>query len=482
MLVIDVSGDEHRFLPTIQTCRKWTAAHPDPPHWYSLEAFERLVGACVHKDRGIRVDRPLGEFLSRFAGLKRSSARKGVTDAAGLTRCGLSCLVNGDGLDRDRTRALLAAMQANSKPPKPEKLGIIGRKHIEHSLRQQRIEDEVTYRVTRGTTEDGMPYVVEAAFARLEDTDSDRTLVSGCNFTPSLFPVTRFLDSMLVEQRAGNSHPVAIIVHIATPNPNHTDRGKSTIEVSGQLGDDLEKCVRGVTAEWCREQKRKERERNWTPPRRVSKEKTTIKDGIFAVMLDSIKAASAGGTCKFDARDMYYQSRRLIQVYTQAELTQKYFEKVVDVWKKAHGLIAGRRRDPRGYLAEPHTGRIIPLGTEAVEDYTIPFHLYHTILYFEKKGMEAKCAWGKIPERYDCAIMASEGFAVRAAKTLLQAAQQGHKMKVLCFHDADPAGYNIFETLSQSSGAHTFSIEVIDAGLHLEECWKWAYRPRNSLA
>ena len=140
----------------------------------------------------------------------------------------------------------------------------------------------------------------------------------------------------------------------------------------------------------------------------------------------------------------------------------------MDRWEIEWGLIEGLERDPRGFLLEPHTGNRIPLGTKAVDDYTIPFYLYDTILYFEKKGLEGKLAWGKIGERYDCAIMASEGYAVRAAKSLLQAAQ-GRKKKVLCFHDADPDGKNIKRTLGRSTGAHKFNIEIIDCGLNLEE-------------
>ena len=46
-----------------------------------------------------------------------------------------------------------------------------------------------------------------------------------------------------------------------------------------------------------------------------------------------------------------------------------------------------------------------------------------------------------------------EGYATRAAKTLLSAGQEQRDMTLLCLHDADPYGYNIGGTLQEATEA-----------------------------
>ena len=159
----------------------------------------------------------------------------------------------------------------------------------------------------------------------------------------------------------------------------------------------------------------------------------------------------------------------MVQQYTSAELTQKYLDNVIDDWEMIHGIIDMRTRDPRGFLLEPHTGKQIPLGTTQVEEYEIPWHLYHTVIYVEKKGLLPLFQFGEIGEKYDAAIICAEGCAVRAAQTFMDTAANGRSMKIFVFHDADPAGYGIAKAIGANSGAHKFDFEIIDAGLHLEE-------------
>ena len=373
---------------------------------------------------------------------------------------------------------LLDAMQEHGREPKPDKLGRIGRKHIEESVFGPLgvVGDSVRYKKASGATSEVLPFVVEAAFAELSDEWETSRIITGCNFSPSVdLPCVRCLDSLLEHQMVEDESPVVVLLHITTPAPRYLDRGKSVLDVTDDLKDVIRTCVVKVTDDWRKQRKREERDaraaerRREERRRKPQRSKMPLNAAIFQVLPEAIKEASGGGECEFSQRDFYYASRVLIQRFTDEKLTQKYFDKITDSWEKEHGLIAGRLKDPRGYLLEPHTGNKIPLGTKDVDEYAIPLYLYDTILYFEKKGMESKCAWGRIPDRFDCAIMASEGYAVRAAKALIAAAQTGHKMKVFCFHDADPFGYNIFRTLSKATGAHTYDIEIIDAGLHLQE-------------
>ncbi len=457
---------------TADRCGKWTAAEPEPPGWHDQASFERLVGASISKDRKTGQDRLVRDFIRQFAGLKRSDYLMAVFNETGLHRAKLSSLANGSGLNHRLTKKLLNSIQGNSKTPRPDKIGCIGRGHIAAAIFPDDTSG-VKYKKLLGETERGLPYVVEAAFAEVGDTCQ---IITGCNFSASVDqPVTRCLDGLLERQMVTRDCCVTLVLHVATVDPVYLDRGKSEIETEGVLEEAIEKCVLGVTEEYRKKRKREERdeaahERRRRERQRRSKEpECSLKDAIRSMLPDAIHNASGGGVCDFSDRDFYYAARALIQKHTTRELSQRYFDAVVDEWEQENGLIEGRLRDPRGFLMEPHTGRVIPLGTKAVDAYEIPAHLYDTIIYVEKKGLLAKFQFGQIAERYDCAIIAAEGYAARAAKALIHAAQHGHAMRVLCFHDADPDGYNIARTLSRESGAHRYNIDVIDAGLRLEE-------------
>jgi hypothetical protein len=472
-LTLTMFGESRTWERTADRCPKWTAANPDPPAWYDLSAFERLLGAMIAKDRQHNTERPLRDFLRRFAGLKRSDTLKAVADETGLTRCNLSALLNCNGLDQGKTVPLLAALQKHGKNPPPQKLGAIGRPHIEHIFTELGGDGDTRYKRIVGTV-GNLPFVVEAAFTETP-LESERIVISGVNFSPAVarHPVTD-LGSLLSDQMIDRNSGVAVLLHVAMPAPDYLDPAKSVLNVRGDLREAIEKAIVAVTADYRRARKAAERDaraaERWAERRNRQRPEMQLCDAIKAVLPQAFEAASGGGLVKFSQREAMYAARPLIERYTTKRLEkQKYFNSILDAWEIEHGLIDGLLRDPRGFLLEPHTGKRIPLGTKAVDDYVIPLHVYDAILYFEKKGLEEKLLYGKIGDRYDCAIMCSEGYAVRAAKSLLQAAQLGRKMKVLCFHDADPAGYNIARTLSRSTGAHNFKIEIIDAGLHLQE-------------
>jgi len=468
-LSVESAGGQYTWERTTTVCTKWTASEAEPAAWYDQASFERLIGARIGKDRAAGRDRLLRDFVREFAGLSGSEALKAVFDEAGLTRRTLASLVKGESLDHKEVAALLSAMKKHGKAPDPDKLGRIGRKHLEHVLAQFG-DGQPKYKRLTGFDERGLPFVVETAFAEART----KTIVTGCNFSLSIDrPVVRMLDGLLADQMIDDQAEVTLVVHLFTVAPTFLDRGKSVVDISPILTDAINRCVVGVTEEYRKRRKRAERDADAEARAldRANRRRpdVTLKDAIVAVLEEAIERASGGGLCDFSDRDLYYATRELVQAYTDEPLTQKYFDKVVDDWEKSNGLIPSRQRDPRGFLLEPHTGRRIPLGTKAVEDYEIPAYLYNTILFVEKKGLLSKFQLGQIGEKYDCAIIAAEGYAVRAAKALIHAAQNGHRMKVLCFHDADPYGMNIFRTLSRATGAQSYQIEVIDAGLHLEE-------------
>lgn len=117
---------------TDPTWPKWQPSDPTSAHWYAPEDFERFVGAHIAHDQDRQTDRSVREVVKMFRGLTGTAKQKVVLEATGLARRNLSSLANGKGLDHQTVAALLEAMKAHSKPPKPTQLGVIGRGYSTH--------------------------------------------------------------------------------------------------------------------------------------------------------------------------------------------------------------------------------------------------------------------------------------------------------------------------------------------------------------
>jgi len=135
-------------------------------------------------------------------------------------------------------------MQAASRPVKPADLGVIGRDHLAQRLAEMGcVRESVDYRKKEGVS-DGVPWVVETAFGWLGDgASADRTLVTGVNWSPGIVNPFRqlgrygqSLDSVLEQQRAGHREPIVLVLHLACPRVEYTDRGKSAVVIGGSGG------------------------------------------------------------------------------------------------------------------------------------------------------------------------------------------------------------------------------------------------------
>jgi hypothetical protein len=178
------------------------------------------------------------EFVSEFRGLTGTAKQKKVLEATGLGREPLSALRNDTALDRDKVEDLLAAMQTHSKPVKPPILGIIGKDHFHQRFEAVGCEmDSFQYKKVTDTTE-GVPSVVETAFGWCPEGDDSRRLVTGVNWSPGIINPFRelghfgqSLDTILSQQRADRDEPVILVLHMACPRVEYTDRGKSAVVV-----------------------------------------------------------------------------------------------------------------------------------------------------------------------------------------------------------------------------------------------------------
>ena len=104
-----------------------------------------------------------------------------------------------------------------------------------------------------------------------------------------------------------------------------------------------------------------------------------------------------------------------------------------------------------------------------MEAYRLPDWRFDKILFVEKKGLWPVLKAAKLAERFNMAVIASEGYATRAARDLMAAAERTGGITVLTLHDCDGAGYNIARTIEAGTRTSPKPIKIIDLGLSLSE-------------
>ncbi len=237
-ITVDWFGERTTAAATDTTWAKWKPSDPTSAHWYTPQHLERLIAGYIAHDADNGGDRTVREMISEFRGFSGSAKQKKVLDATGLHRAALSRLVNGNGIDNELVSGLLAAMRAHSKPVKPPMLGVIGKDHFKTRFGAVGCEMETfDYRKVIDTT-DGVPWVVETAFGWIPDDDRARRLLTGVNWSPGIINPFRelgsfgqSLDTILTQQRAGRDEPIILVLHMACPRVEYTDRGKSSVVV-----------------------------------------------------------------------------------------------------------------------------------------------------------------------------------------------------------------------------------------------------------
>ena len=138
-------------------------------------------------------------------------------------------------IDMDSLRKLLTTMRALSFPVKGSQLGMIGETHIKawaeknigvvptswQYFKRQGIDDK-----------DGLPFAVEVVFALKGDTKkAHRTVITGMNWTATIGTPADEIDELVGQQRIGPDKPVLLIIHLAKPRFQFTDRGKTRSEL-----------------------------------------------------------------------------------------------------------------------------------------------------------------------------------------------------------------------------------------------------------
>lgn len=474
--------------------QKHTITKATSPWWYTPESFARLVFGHLSKPNG---SKPLGSFIREFTGL--SSTRKAKSVLAQLP--GVNNL-NTFEQNPELMNDLLMIMQENSTLPKPESLGYIGKQNLEKRISEFYEIDRFWYQKEVGYASN-IPFIFEIALAEVNDDEG--IIYSGINFSPtfsdpfhnrfdsadiSAYSLSGFLANAHchtnpLQNRCGNK-PVVAVAHLVSPVLQFMDRAKTRVSLENEIICAMNVCLEKVTRILYQEEKRRKKDASREERRKIAKykaetEPNTLKKCVFHVLPEAVAKATGNGAYPVSARSLFYQVRPLIQDYTIRELDYRYFSQdLLTEYQAVCGPIALLYYDPRGYLYEPHTGKSMPLGTIEVREYAWPSWVYDKILYVEKKGLLPTLQAAQIAERYDMAIIAAEGFATEAARTLMSKAANDRQYKIFVLHDADPAGYEIARTLrEETSRMPGHSLEIVDLGLHIEDAINMGLQPET---
>jgi DNA topoisomerase VI subunit B len=243
-MTLDWFGERTEITATAPAWSKWRPSDPTSPHWYRVDHLERLVAAYIARDADNGRERTVRELVAEFRGLSSTAKQKTIAAVTGMPRARLSDLWDGVELDTVAIETLLKAMKAESRPVKAADLGVIGREHLAQRLAGMGcVMESFDYRKKDGI-QDGVPWVIETAFGWLgDDAAAVRTLVTGVNWSPGIVnpfrELGRFgqsLDAVLEQQRAGRREPLVLVLHMACPRVEYTDRGKSAVVIGGSGG------------------------------------------------------------------------------------------------------------------------------------------------------------------------------------------------------------------------------------------------------
>jgi hypothetical protein len=417
------------------------------PHWYDADAFYELLQAA--RSQTVR------DLIASLEGCAEPKAGKICSLFKGRLACEL---------DRSEASRLLAAAQAQARRVQPDRLGAIGRDDLlgdGYSCFKGFLDPGATHDGPRAS----IPCVIEVWAMR----NQEPLIELAINRTPAPVELRAYHEKTdlsifgceLRHKMTVGRKPVATMLHITTPYMPITSDGKTPnlLPYKDVIIDLIEQAARR-----CR------RATAGSEGPAVSQ-----KSAILSCLDDAV-AHAGGGQHRFGQRQLYYAVRELIKkrFIDVKEPTWPYFCDVITDHENEIGQdIPGMYRDTRGTLYHPHTGEEIALGTLNVEQYNRPSWRFNKILYCEKEGFFPILKDVQWPERHDCALMTSKGFASRAARDVIDMlgdTEDDEEIFFYCIHDADAYGTMIMQSLQEATRARPARrVNVINLGLDPEE-------------
>jgi histidine kinase/DNA gyrase B/HSP90-like ATPase len=230
-------------VATNPTWKKWGPRNPTSAHWYDETRLQRYLAAHVARDRDLRRHRTVREFIAEFRGLSGTAVQRKVLDEVGCSHQSLAQFFGIDTVNRKGIAKLLASMRKHTKPVAPKHLGVIGADHLKQRfLAAGGNAETFKYQQRKGTTSEGIPYIIEFAFGLHQSgltqggTSISRKFITGANWSVGINnPFRAFgstgegLESTLAKVRANASQPVICALHLASAYIQYADRGKSSI-------------------------------------------------------------------------------------------------------------------------------------------------------------------------------------------------------------------------------------------------------------
>jgi hypothetical protein len=415
------------------------------PHWYDTDAFFELLQAAG--------GRTVRAVVEEFEGC--SGPKAGKIAAEFQNRLARS-------LSRAEAERLLMVARQNARVVKPERLGTVGPVIEGWPTSYDKIVG--TYRgvAARGKPRAEIPFVLEA-YAEIAEEAEFQVAVNRSPITGNL-EAHHYKDTLFITGCGLHHHltvgrrPIRVCLNIETPYMPITSDGKAP---------DLRPFLRFIVSVLEKVVKRAKKQIAGNP---LGK-RPTMKDIILEHLDESVDKASGSGEYRFSLRQLFYAVRPHVLDCLKAEPEYNYFTKVITEYEAELGEIEGMYRDPRGTVYHPHTGEEIQLGTIQVEQYRRPEFTFNKVIYCEKEGIFPILKAAQWPERHDCALMTSKGFASRAARDLLDLlGESDEELQVFCIHDADASGTMIFQALQEGTRARPGrKVQIINLGLEPKE-------------
>jgi len=222
--------------------KKWNPRNPTSAHWYDQTRLQRYLAAHVARDRERGQHRTVREFIAEFRGLSGTAVQRKVLEEVGCSHQSLSQFFGVEQVNRNGIAKLLASMRKHTKPVAPKHLGAIGSEHLKKRfLAVGGNADTFKYQQRKGTTSEGIPYLIEFAFGLHQSgltkgNSTSRNFITGANWSVGINnPFRAFgstgegLESTLAKVRANASQPVICVLHLASAYVQYADRGKSSI-------------------------------------------------------------------------------------------------------------------------------------------------------------------------------------------------------------------------------------------------------------
>ena len=271
--------------------------------------------------------------------------------------------------------------------------------------------------------------------------------------------------------------------------------------------DDIKKGLTKNLANFTKQRKAEEKHTSagrWRRSRMMEVRGVYQIEAANEVMRECYMKASDNNRLPANARQIFYVARPLIEDLTDKPLSYQYFSQtLLPNYVNEHRECANWDvvYEDRGHFMEPHTDRVIGLGTLNVRHYVSwiaepkfehadfdpasvqtygPSGNYGAVLYVEKEGFMPLFERVGLAKRYDIAIMSSKGMSVTAARILVDAICTGIPLLVL--HDFDSAGIIIKDTLENDTRRYSYKRppNVIDLGLHYEDIEDLTPEPHSS--